>query len=182
MTDTLVGQLREHVVVKPEHTVLSFLEDNGTSEKPLTIQSLDQQARTIGAALQHLGATGERVLLVYPPGLDFIAGFFGCLYAGAVAVPAYPPRLNRPMPRIRSIVGNAEPTVVLTTTRIQAGMQKRLSDMPDLASRHWLATDDGLQLANGDSALKGAIAQANADDWMLPTLTGETLAFLQYTS
>ena len=47
---------------------------------------------------------GERVLLLYPPGLEYVAALFGCLYAGAVAVPAYPPRFNRPMLRLRTMV------------------------------------------------------------------------------
>ena len=57
--------------------------------------------------LQSLGLEGQRVLLLYPPGLDFVAGFYGCLYAGAVAVPAYPPRRNRNMLRIQAISDDA---------------------------------------------------------------------------
>ena len=59
-------------------------------------------------------SAGQRALLLYPPGLEFVAAFFGCLYAGVVAVPAYLPRVNRPMTRLRSIVGDAQPSVVLT--------------------------------------------------------------------
>ena len=60
-------------------------------------------ARAIGSLLEQLGASGECILLLYPPGLDFIAAFFGCLYGGAAAVPAYPPRNTRHLPRLQMI-------------------------------------------------------------------------------
>ena len=62
----------------------------------LTRGELDRRARALAARLQARGLAGRRALLLYPPGLEFIAAFFGCLYAGVVAVPAYPPRPNRP--------------------------------------------------------------------------------------
>ena len=67
------------------------------------------------------GCDGGRALLLYPPGLEFIAAFFGCLYAGVVAVPAYLPRLNRPMTRLRSIVVDAQPCAVLTCSSQSEG-------------------------------------------------------------
>ena len=63
-------------------------------DEPLTWGELDRRARAIAAALTEAGAAGERALLLYPPGLDYLAAFFGCLYAGTVAVPVYPPRLD----------------------------------------------------------------------------------------
>ena len=58
--------------------------------------------------------TGERALLLYPPGLEFIVAWFGCLYAGVVAVPAYPPRRNRNMQRIEAISDDCAAKVALT--------------------------------------------------------------------
>ncbi|NJL29960.1 MAG: fatty acyl-AMP ligase, partial [Thermoanaerobaculia bacterium] len=77
---------------------------------------LDARARALAAALAQTVAPGERVLLLCPPGLDFIAAFLGCLYAGTVAVPAYPPASQRHLPRLRSIVRDAEPKVVVATS------------------------------------------------------------------
>ena len=65
-----------------------------------------------------MGLEGERALLLYPAGLDFIAAFFGCLYAGVVAVPAYPPRRNRSLSRIQAIADDAEAKVALTTVQV----------------------------------------------------------------
>src|SRR5262249_43169907 len=101
-----------------------FLE-SGDVDGPTRLWSwreLDDRARRIGARLQDLGFAGERALLVLPPGLDFIAAFFGCVYGGAIAVPAYPPdpvRLASTLPRLQSIVRDARPAVILTTAAVE---------------------------------------------------------------
>src|SRR2546423_12835263 len=76
---------------QPDQQGYTFLLDGETEAARLTYAELDRQARAIGALLQSAGAAGARALLLYPPGLDYVAAFFGCLYAGFVAVPAYPP-------------------------------------------------------------------------------------------
>lgn len=86
---TLVDLLRTRVLHNPEQTAYTFLQDGETESDSLTYQELDQQARAIAASLQYLDASGERALLLYPPGLEFIAAFFGCLYAGVVAAASY---------------------------------------------------------------------------------------------
>src|SRR5688572_28844462 len=115
---TLVELLRWRALHQPDHHAYTFLVDGEAEEVHLTYQELDRQARAIGAQLQHLAAAGERSLLLYPAGLEFIAAFFGCLYAGVIAVPAYPPRRNRPMPRLQTIVADAQARVALTTAAI----------------------------------------------------------------
>ena len=91
---TLVDILHSKALYQPDKKAFTFLLDGETEEISLTYLELDLQARVIATRLQNLGASGERALLLYPPGLEFIAAFFGCLYAGVVAVPAYPPRRN----------------------------------------------------------------------------------------
>src|ERR1700761_2868745 len=86
----------------------------------LTYHELDIKARAIASRLQRLGAAGERVLVLCPSGLDFLASFFGCIYAGAGAVPAPPPVRNRVVGRVASIVADAQAGFVLTTTQLQA--------------------------------------------------------------
>ena len=73
--------------------------------------------------------------------MDFIAAFFGCLYAGAIAIPAYPPRPNRSIDRIQSIISSAQPTLALTTHSIIDNLQKKADRTPELKSLRWLATD-----------------------------------------
>jgi amino acid adenylation domain-containing protein len=115
----------------------TFLKDGEEEELVLTYGELDQQARRIAGWLQSFGASGARVLLLYPPGLDFIAAFFGCLYAGAVAVPSYPPKLNRKLARFQAIAADAQATVALTTQTILS----RVEDSPEFSRFTWLATD-----------------------------------------
>ena len=95
MASTLIELLRGRAGERGEVAAYTFLADGEKESERLTRSGLDARARTLGAWLQRLGAEGERALLLYPPGLDFVAAFFGCLYAGVVAVPAYPPRSPR---------------------------------------------------------------------------------------
>jgi acyl-CoA synthetase (AMP-forming)/AMP-acid ligase II len=89
---TFVELLRRRASADRDRTAYSFLADAATVTGALTYGELDHQARAIAATLQAFGLAGERALLLYPPGLDYVAALFGCLYAGVVAVPAYPPR------------------------------------------------------------------------------------------
>jgi acyl-CoA synthetase (AMP-forming)/AMP-acid ligase II len=99
--DTLVDILHSRALYQPDKNGFTFLLDGETEEISLTYRELNLQAFAIATRLQDLGASGERALLIYPPGLEFIAAFFGCLYAGVVAVPAYPPRRNQSLSRLQ---------------------------------------------------------------------------------
>ncbi|MGC1376181.1 MAG: HAD-IIIC family phosphatase [Anaerolineales bacterium] len=140
----------------------------GADTARLTYEDLDRRSRAIGGFLQSLGGTGSRVLLLYPPGLDYIAAFFGCLYAGAVAIPSYPPRLNRPDARLQGIVSDSQAGIALTLPTIRAGLERRFEHTPDLAAVRWEVTDQ--------------VDDAWGKKWRAPDVSGDTLAFLQYTS
>jgi FkbH-like protein len=166
---TLVALLREHAAQHPNQHGYTFLLDGETAEAQLTYAQLDQRVRGIAAHLQALGLAGEPALLLYPPGLEYIAAFFGCLYAGVVAVPAYPPnpaRLERTLPRLRAMIHDAQPAIALTTAALLPLAEALAAHDASLALP-WLASD--------------TIATA-ADAWRCPDLHGDTLAFLQYTS
>src|SRR5690242_13652205 len=90
-TATLIDLLKERADRQPDQPAYTFLQDGEMDEVHLTYGELDRQARAIGALLQNVGTIGSRALLLYPPGLAYVAAFFGCLYAGVVAVPVYPP-------------------------------------------------------------------------------------------
>src|SRR5262245_62157462 len=88
---TLVKLLRGLARRHPDRRLYTSLADDGQEEGHFTCGALDDRARAIGATLQATQATGQRAILLYPPGLEFIAGFLGCLYAGVIAIPAPPP-------------------------------------------------------------------------------------------
>ena len=129
---------------------------------------LDRKARAIAADLQAELNLGDRALLLYPPGLDFLAAFFGCMYAGVVAVPAYLPRSDRALPRLRGIVADAGPRAVLTTDSQIAAADRWFAAIPELAGASRWATD--------------VVEESRAIAWVEPVVDSETLAFLQYTS
>src|SRR5947199_8457015 len=88
---TLVALLRERARQQPERRGYGFLSfpsfpvDGEETETHLTWAELDRRARALAATLERLGATGERALLLYPPGPDYVAALFGCPYAGTAA-------------------------------------------------------------------------------------------------
>ena len=90
---TWIEVLRSRAHDNPSARAYTFLVDGEREGVHLTYGELDARARSIGALLQERGARGERVLLLYPPGLEYIAAFFGCLYArrrGGARVSAAP--------------------------------------------------------------------------------------------
>ncbi|HEV7905584.1 MAG TPA: AMP-binding protein, partial [Pyrinomonadaceae bacterium] len=165
---TLVQLLRRRATLQTDQPAHTFLVDGATAELHLTYGELDRQARAIAASLQQFVSSGDRVLLLYPAGLEFIAAFYGCLYAGAVAVPAYPPRRNRSLLRLQSIVADAQATVALTTAATLAKVVPLFSVNPYLPPLRWLATEE--------------IAADAGGDWQEPAIAADSLAFLQYTS
>ncbi len=166
--DTLVSMLRTRAATQPDAQAAAFLDDERDAVERLTYAGLDSKARAIGAALREAGAAGERVLLLYAPGLEFVAAFFGCLYAGAVAVPAYPPR-PRSLGRLRAMVDDARPVVILSTTDVQSLVVDSLAEEPAIAALPWVISDT-------------LDAAALAQQWTEPDLRAGDLAFLQYTS
>lgn len=165
---TLVDILRWRAAFQPDRLAYIFLSDGETIGTRLTYAQLDQRARCIAAHLQQQGAAGARALLLYPPGLDYIAAFFGCLYAGVIAVPAYPPASNRSFGRIEAIVADAQALIALTTQSILSKVTNNDSLQSDVQKLQWIATD--------------ALAADAASHWQEVHPTREMLTFLQYTS
>src|SRR5208283_2439443 len=168
---TLVELLRSRALQQPEHRMYAYLVDGEIEAAHLTHGALDRQARAIGALLQSYRARGERALLLYPAGLEFISAFFGCLYAGVIAVPLPPPNMAQPqrtVPRLRTIANDAQPMFVLTTSSILSKVEGLFTQAPELRTLHWLATDK--------------IVGGAADEWHDPAVAANTLALLQYTS
>jgi natural product biosynthesis luciferase-like monooxygenase protein len=168
---TLVDLFRWRAAERPEALAFSFLADGERVEATLTYGELERQARAIAAALQRLGGAGERAVLLYPPDLRFIAAFFGCLYAGATAVPVAPPRRTRPdrmLQRFRSVVADARPRVALTVSGDAAKTAGLLAGLPEAEGLRWLNTD--------------SVAADLADEWREPAVDAGSIALLQYTS
>ncbi len=169
--ETLVELLQTRAIQQPDGEAYTFLLDGDRRPATVTYRELDRQARSIGAELQRVTHRGDRALLLYPPGLDYIAAFFGCLYADRVAVPVYPPQRQRSLARVDTIANDAQAAIVLTTSQTRAKFQRLLSQdagLKPLRLLPYLETDH--------------IDRAQAECWQDPCITSGTLAFLQYTS
>jgi len=166
---TVAELLRERAREQPDAIGYDYLTDGETEQLSLTYAAADGRARAVAAALREAGAEpGARALLLLAPGLDYVTAFFGCLYAGVVAVPAYPPdpfRLERTLPRLLAVVEDADPVIALTTEQLLGFVDALAEQAPRLRNLRWVAVD---------SASEAAGEPVDVDP-------GST-AFLQYTS
>ncbi len=169
-SSTLVDLLRARAAEGPDRLAFTFLADGrGEAGESLTYGELDAAARRIAGALQARHAKGERALLLFPAGMDFIKAFFGCLYAGLIAIPAPAPeasRRKRTMPRLQKIASDADVTVVLSTGDTLALIADARRDVPELET---------LELVDVATIPEGA-------PWTAPEIAPDDLAYLQYTS
>jgi acyl-CoA synthetase (AMP-forming)/AMP-acid ligase II len=167
---TLVELLRRRAAECPERAGYLFLIDGEVEAPALTYGALDRSARAIGAALQNGGSAGERAILVFAPGLEFVDALFGCLYGGVIPVPTPAPAkpLSRSLSRLSSIIKDARPSTVLTTSSLLPLLEDLRGQLPELSALRLLTVD--------------RISQDAAAQWNDPGQTADALALLQYTS
>jgi acyl-CoA synthetase (AMP-forming)/AMP-acid ligase II len=163
---TLIDLLDWRAQRGQDELAYTFLAEGEAAELSLSYGELDRRVKAVTALLQKM--KGERALLLYPPGLDFVIAFWSCLYAGVIAVPVYPPRLNRNLLHLRAIAEDSGATLALTTTQILGKIDSLLARAPDLKALHWQATDK--------------LTPELIDQCRPAKVNGQTLAYLQYTS
>jgi acyl-CoA synthetase (AMP-forming)/AMP-acid ligase II/acyl carrier protein len=166
----LITLLNFRASIQSEKIAYTFLSNGGKQQISLTYQQLNDKATIVAVSLRNSGyASKERALLLYSPGIDYIIAFFGCLYAGIVPVPVYPPRPNRSLSRLQLIVNDVEAKIALTSTSILASIEHQFERIPELKNLFWLATDnlsENIDLANNN------VSYVKDDD----------IALIQYTS
>ncbi|NUQ72849.1 MAG: fatty acyl-AMP ligase [Polyangiaceae bacterium] len=171
---TLVELLRRRAADQPDRVGYTFLTDGETQEQNLTYGELDKKARAIGASLQAMGVRGERALLLYPPGLECLEAFMGCLYAGVVAVPLDlpdPSRISRTLPRLQAIAASAQASVALASSDVRDGhlaALRKVDGVLDIGQVKWLITD--------------RIEEGAGENLVDAEITEDTIAYLLYTS
>lgn len=164
---TLVDVLESLAGNQSSELAYEFIDDYHQTTDTITYSELAQKAKAIAAALWQNGInTGERALLIYPPGLDLIAAYFGCLYAGVIAIPVYPPQNSKQIHKLEHILKDADPKVCLSSSSFA---QK----FPQLQA---------LFTYFQSAVMTDTVAEKCADLWHYPEITGNSLAFLQYTS
>ncbi|GAB4567998.1 MAG: non-ribosomal peptide synthetase [Haliangiales bacterium] len=164
---TFVDLVRARASERPDHPVFTFVSRSGRSKQTLTLGELDRRARAVAAQLIDRGLTGERALIAYPPGLSYVVAYFGCLYAGVIAVPIYPPSRGQMSARHLAIAADAKPAALVSEPALAAQL-----------AQHHAGASGWYHADAGDAALA---ADAH-ERWQRPALDGDSLAFLQYTS
>lgn len=180
--DNLVEILHRRALQSPHKIIYTFLEDGESQEKRITYKELDDKAQAIAHQLKKLTQPGERAILLYLPGLDYITALFGCLYAGVIAVPTYPPFNKIFTDKLQAIITNSEPTLILSTQKLSkkihwlgyikwaARFSLKIKQLTawDFDRIKWQTTDNIKMVPEGS--------------WQSPLIKLSDIAYLQYTS
>ena len=169
---TLVDILRWRGKNQADKLAFRFLKDGELDEITLNYGELDLRARTLGAMLQVYAEEGDRILLLLPPGLDFIVAYFGCLYANTIAIPVPPPhplRLETSLANTFRIINDATPAVALLNSSLYGAIVAQNKILDQFRGIRLLITEK-------DSDKNWA------DNWKETMIKEDDIAFLQYTS
>jgi acyl-CoA synthetase (AMP-forming)/AMP-acid ligase II len=138
---SLVHALQTHAITNPEDLAYIALDERGGEAASLTYAELDRRASALADFLVTRAAPGERALLVFPPGLDFLVAFFACQYASIIAVPTILPRQNHLRDSSVKIVENCSPKLGLTTGGVVESVRAAHAEVPSAAEIEWLGID-----------------------------------------
>jgi acyl-CoA synthetase (AMP-forming)/AMP-acid ligase II len=166
---SLVDLLRRQAGNLGGRLAYAFLQDGRVEGDGISFSALDAEARALATALQARHQPGERALLLFPAGLDFLKGFFGCLYAGLIAIPAPAPeasRRKRTLPRLQAIARDAEVSLVLSTGETLTLVRETAQELPEL----------------GGAEIRDSRETGAPEDWRAPEIASDDVAYLQYTS
>lgn len=155
---------------RPDKAALVFLEDGRTETETLTYAQLHRRAGLVAEALMRRGLVGERVLLLYPSCTDYVVTFLGCLYAGVIAVPVFPPRQSRHARRLAAIAEDATAKAVLGPDVLVPGIESTLREL-----------ECGIDLYLGTEALLAELPP-DSRGWHNERTRADEVAYLQYTS
>jgi len=153
---------------KTVYRFIEYSEDDQSTEKAISYEALEKKARSRAAVLQQHKVRKERIILLYPPDLDFIVSFFGCLFAGAIAVPSNPPISATFISRIQYIIKNSRAKFIMCPVFIRDFLISNANEIPEFKNIQWITTDvDEDDVSNTFRDIR---------------IKADAIAFLQYTS
>ena len=173
---TLAELLHLRASQQPDLVAYTFLEDGEQKQRDRTNAALDARARTVAAWIERHASAGDRALVMFEEGLEYLDALFGCLYAAVLAVPVHPPdplRLHRTVPRLLKVAEDATVQCVLTTRALKEAVEPLFLTRSALRSVSWLCVDEIEPLPEGAGAPPAPRGRAPGPD---------DLAYLQYTS
>ncbi len=165
---TYIEVIRKRVETEPGTEIFKFLENGIDETESLNYRQLDTRSKAVGAAMQSVGKKGDRVLLLFPAGLRYVASLFACFYSGMIAVPAYPPRRNRNLNRVLSIIEDSGAKIAVVTRQVYKDIERNFADNKLLRDIKWILYDD--------------IDDKEANRWQETEILPDDIALIQYTS
>ena len=163
-----VTLLQERAERHGDEAAYIFLESGEVPSERCTYGEFRDRVFALAVKLRQQCAPRDRVLILYPPCVDYMVGFFACLCANLVAVPLFPPRGTKHNLRLEAIAQDCAPNAALYSSHRVAHKHEAIADQPALAALKFIDSDD---VDIEDSKL-----------WVPPSLDKSTIAFLQYTS
>lgn len=163
----LVSLLKQRSEIFGDQVLYRFIQDDDGSVLELTARSLELRAVSLANELSRCCKKGDRALLMYNSGFEFVTAFFGCMYAEVIAVPVYPPKRNQKINRLQAIIADASVEVVLATDKIHK--QVIASKDEALLQATWINTE-------------GLSSDIDRESFQYPVINMDDVMFLQYTS
>ena len=163
-----IERIQSEINMSPVRPMFIFHGDNKESVQSLTLYELNLRASAIAAVLQQRGLAGERAILLYQPGIEYLIALVACFYAGVVAVPVFPPKTNHTLARIAAIMDDAGSNFLMTSSDVQRTLSQEIVGSPRFSQARWLSSD--------------TVSSACASEWVVNIPRNDSLALLQYTS
>ena len=163
----LIKQFESTLESRAMRDAFCFLADGENVDERVTYEDISELAKHYSHLLRKRGKFGDRALLLFPTGLEYIIAFVACIYAGIIAVPIFPPRMNRTHERIIAIAKDSEAEIALTTNEILESIEPRITASKILSSLEWMEVGKDVPLG---------------EQFVEKKVSDETIAFLQYTS
>jgi acyl-CoA synthetase (AMP-forming)/AMP-acid ligase II len=165
---SLVDLLDRRAAENPDAVAFGFVPERNGPHLQLAYAELHRRSRVVAGRLGQRATKGDRALLMFPPGLDFIVAFFGCLFAGMIAVPLMVPRRAAARDSSDAVITDCSPAVALTSRDL-------LEVRGDVADRFRGARFDWMTV---DAMAESATDVATP----MPVVDRDDVAYLQYTS
>lgn len=165
---TYTEVIKNRVQSSPDHKVFRFLNDGVTENESFTYLQLETRAKAIGSAMQKVGKKGDSVLLLFQPGLSYVASLYACFYSGFIGVPAYPPRRNRGIDRVYMIIEDSGANICLVSQHVYDDISRNFADNEKFSNINWIIYED--------------ISDENSNMFVDEEILSHDTALLQYTS
>ena len=165
---TYIEVIQKRTLTIPDHVVFRFLSDGVNENESLTYRQIETRSKALGASMQKYGSKGDKVLLLFQPGLSYVASMYACFYSGFVAIPVYPPRRNKGIDRIYTIIEDSGANICLVSQQVHSDIQRNFNDDDLLSQINWIVYED--------------VMDDNASEFQQTKILPDDIALLQYTS